>query len=226
MARRTSDEPDAGQPLSRERIVQAALDEVAENGLSVLSMRRVAQRLDCEAMSLYHHFPSKQHLLDAMVDHMLLAARQPPQELPPVERLRFAMYEFRATANRFPAMYPLRAVHRLNTPTGVRYIESILRLIRDVVPDEELAARYFRAIGYYLTGASLDETAGYAKGPSAAEPVDGAFIARECPGLAAAARFFKADDWDRTFELGVNALLDAIARDVAALAKSRRRART
>ncbi|MBS0315971.1 MAG: TetR/AcrR family transcriptional regulator C-terminal domain-containing protein [Proteobacteria bacterium] len=206
--------------------MQAALDEVAENGLSVLSMRRVAERLGCEAMSLYHHFPSKQHLLDAMVDHMLLATRQPPQELPPVERLRFAMYEFRATANMFPAMYPLRAVHRLNTPTGVRYIESILRLIRDVVPDEELAARYFRAIGYYLTGASLDETSGYAKGPSAAEPVDGAFIDRECPGLAAAARFFKADDWDRTFELGVNALIDAIARDVEALAKNRRRART
>lgn len=207
----------AAVPLTRERIVQAALAEVEAEGVAALSMRKVGQRLGREAMSLYHHFPSKQHLLDAMIDHMLLSTREPPEHLPPIEQLRFVMYEFRATANRFPALYPLRAVHRLNTPVGVRYIESILRLVRSVAPDDELAARTFRTVGYFLTGASLDETAGYARGPSAAEPVSGEFIRRECPTLARAAPYFQAEHWDRTFELGVDALLSALQREVDAL---------
>lgn len=222
MARRKSDERDAGQPLSRERIVQAALDEVAENGLSVLSMRRVAERLGCEAMSLYHHFPSKQHLLDAMVDHAIGSIPAPPAALAPMARLRHAIDGYRAMANRFPALFALIAVHRLNTPVGVRYIESILALIRAAVPDDELAARHFRVIGYYIVGAGLDESAGYAEGPSAAEPVDGAFIARECPQLVRAAPYFQRPHWDATFALGVDALLAALQRDAARLRRAAR----
>jgi len=46
--------------------------------------------------------------------------------------------------------------------------------------------------------------------------VDNAFIARECPRLAASARWFRRAEWDRTFELGIEALLAAVARDAAA----------
>lgn len=222
MARKKVDQQETGQPLSRERIVQAALDEVAENGLSALSMRKVGQRLGREAMSLYHHFPSKQHLLDAMVDHAIGSIAPPPPALAPMARLRHAIDGYRAMANRFPALFPLIAVHRLNTPAGVRYIESILDLVRAVVPDDELAARYFRVIGYYIAGAGLDESAGYAKGPSAAEPVDGTFIARECPQLVRAARYFQPPHWDATFALGVDALLAALQRDAARLRRAAR----
>jgi hypothetical protein len=65
-------------------------------------------------------------------------------------------------------------------------------------------------------GAGLDETAGYAKGPSAAEPVSDDYIAEHCPRLAAAAPYFRRAEWDRTFELGVEALLAGVARDAAA----------
>jgi hypothetical protein len=101
-------------------------------------------------------------------------------------------------------------VHRLNTPTGVRFIEATLGMVQAVVRDPELAARHFRTLGYYLMGAALDETSGYAKGPSAAKPVDESFIARECPRLAAAAKWFRRSEWDATFELGVETMLAAI----------------
>ena len=119
-------------------------------------------------------------------------------------------------ANRFPALFPLVAVHRLNTPTGVRFIEAILALVQAVLPDPALSARHFRTLGYYLVGAGLDETSGYAKGPSAAEPVDAAFIARECPRLMAVAPFFQPSHWDGTFALGLEAMLAAIVRDAQA----------
>lgn len=202
--------------LTPQGIVDAALALVAEAGVAGLSTRKLGERLGCEAMSIYHHFPSKQHLLDAMVDHAIGTMDMPPDTLPALERLRQAMHAYRAMAHRHPALFPYVAVHRLNTPTGVRFIESMLGLVQAVVPDAGLAARHFRTLGYYLVGAALDETAGYAKGPSAAEPVDGAFIARECPRLAAAAPYFQREQWDVTFELGVQALLAAVQADAAA----------
>jgi hypothetical protein len=138
--------------------------------------------------------------------------------LAPRERLRGAMYAYRAMAHRFPALFPLVAVHRLNTPTGVRFIEAVLALVQAMLPDAELAARHFRTIGYYLAGSGLDETSGYARGPSAAEPVADEFVLCECPRLAAAAPYFKAEHWDTTFALGVEALLAAVERDAARVA--------
>jgi len=203
----------AAPALSRNRILAEAQALTAADGLAALSTRRLAERLGVEAMSIYHHFPSKHHLLDAMVDAAIASIEPPPPGLPPLERLRFAAHAYREMARRHAALFPLVAVHRLNTPTGVRFIESILALVQAAVPDAERAARHFRVLGYYLMGAGLDETAGYAKGPTAAEPVDDEFIARECPRLAASARWFQRSQWDATFELGLEAILAAIAQD-------------
>jgi AcrR family transcriptional regulator len=215
----------AAGPLSRERIVAAALAEIELGGVAALSTRKLGLRLGCEAMSIYHHFPSKRHLLDALVDHAIASIEIPPPGVAPLERLRQTMLAYRDMANRFAALYPLVAVHRLNTPTGVRMIESVLALIADVLPDAELAARHFRVLGYYITGASLDETAGYARGPSAAEPVSAAHIAEHCPHLARSAPFFQPDHWRATYKLGLDALLARVEADAAALA-ARRRKRT
>jgi AcrR family transcriptional regulator len=199
--------------LSRERIVAAALELVARDGLAALSTRRLGQQLGCEAMSIYHHFAGKQHLLDALVDHVIASFEWPDADLPPPQRLRAAVHAYRAMGHRHPALFPLVALHRLNTETGVRFIEGILALVQALVGDAEAAARHFRVLGYYLIGAVLDETSGYARGPSAAVPVSDDFIVRECPRLVAASRYFRQDEWDRTFELGVEALLQAMQRD-------------
>ena len=203
----------SAEPLSSRRIVMAALEEVDAGGLAAFSFRRLGTRLGCEAMSIYHHFPSKRHLFDALVDHTIASIEWGPPGLKPIEQLRASLYAYRAMAHRFAALYPLVALHRLNTQTGVRTIERILQQMRAVLADPEKAARHFRTVGYYLTGAALDETAGYARGPSAAEPVSNAYIARECPTLAAAARYFQRSEWDATFALGVDAMLAAVVRD-------------
>lgn len=52
--------------LSRERITQAALDLVEERGLKGLTMRALGESLGVEAMAIYHYFPSKEALLQAV----------------------------------------------------------------------------------------------------------------------------------------------------------------
>lgn len=213
--------PPAREPLSTRRILQAAFEQVQQHGLAALSTRRLGEQLRCEAMSIYHHFPSKQHLLDAMVDHVLDTLSAPDAGADAFERVRQAFHAYRAMAHRHPAFFPYIAIHRLNTPSGVRFIDRMLSLFRDALGDDELAARYFRVAGYYLMGAGLDETAGYAKGPTAAVPVTDAHIAAHCPALTAAAPYFQRPQWDATFELGLDALLTAMK---AAVAPGRTRA--
>ena len=54
--------------LSRERVLAEAVVLADAEGLAALSMRTLARRLGVEAMSLYHHEPNKEALLDGMVD--------------------------------------------------------------------------------------------------------------------------------------------------------------
>jgi AcrR family transcriptional regulator len=57
--------------LSRERIVQAALALADREGIEAVSMRRLAQELGSEPMSLYTHVRNKEDMLDAMVDAVI-----------------------------------------------------------------------------------------------------------------------------------------------------------
>ncbi|MCT2585141.1 TetR/AcrR family transcriptional regulator [Actinophytocola gossypii] len=61
--------------LSTERIVRAAIEIADGEGLDGVSMQRVAKRLDVTAMSLYRYVPSKDDLVDAMMD---TASGEPP----------------------------------------------------------------------------------------------------------------------------------------------------
>jgi AcrR family transcriptional regulator len=198
------------RPLTRGRVLSAAHALIERGGLAAFSMRGLGARLGCEPMSVYHYFPSKAHLLDALVDRALAGVTVPPPGADPEDRLRQMCREYRAMARRQPKLYQLIALHRLNTPMGVRFIESVLTLIHALSPDPRFVAQSFRALGYYLTGAALDETAGYASGPSAVDAVSDDYIAQECPRLSAAAPYFKAEWWDSTFELGLETLLAGI----------------
>jgi AcrR family transcriptional regulator len=203
----------SGTALSRELIAAAALALVDREGLAGLSTRRLGEELGCEAMSIYHHFPSKAHLMDALVDLMLGEARVPATgQSDWLERLRQAAHGFRDMALKHPKFFPFFAVHRLNTPSGVAFINRIIGILREAGFSDGDAARYFREIGYYLTGAALDETAGYAQGPSAAEPVSAETIAADFPHLAAAAPYFQPRHFQATFETGLEMLLEGIRR--------------
>ncbi len=58
-------------PLSRERVLTAALALADAEGLAVVTMRRLAADLGVEAMSLYHHVPGKEGLLDGLAETVL-----------------------------------------------------------------------------------------------------------------------------------------------------------
>ena len=60
--------PRTRQPLTRDRILNAALSLADEEGLAALSMRKVAAMVDVEAMSLYNHIANKADIIDGITD--------------------------------------------------------------------------------------------------------------------------------------------------------------
>src|SRR6266699_3274816 len=57
--------------LTRQRVVAAAVELADRDGIDSISMRRLAQELGVEAMSLYTHVRNKDDLLDGMVDAVI-----------------------------------------------------------------------------------------------------------------------------------------------------------
>ena len=55
-------------PLSKERVLAAAITVADEGGIEALTMRKLAEELGVEAMSLYHHVANKEAVLDGIVD--------------------------------------------------------------------------------------------------------------------------------------------------------------
>ena len=199
--------------LSREMIEDAAFEVIEREGLSGFSMRKLAAALGCEAMSIYHHFPSQAHLYEALVDRQMSGLVVPDDDsLPWRERVRIGMQEFRRVATEHPAFAPFIVVYRMNSPPCLAKLNAIIGLFEDGGFGPELSARLFRAAGYYLMGAILDETAGYAKGPSAVTTVSNEDLARDYPSVVTAGAFFGAAGFDKTFELGLAMFLDEMER--------------
>jgi AcrR family transcriptional regulator len=200
------------EPLSRDRIVLKALALVEREGLHGFSFRKLADDLRCEAMSIYYHFPSKAHLFDAMVAQCLGKIDWLPDDAPWRNALRHGFASFRQVAHKYPAFNQYLVVYRMNSLEGLGMLEKILGIFLRAGFTEEEAAKYFRLTGYYFMGATLDETSGYAKGPSTAEPVPDEVVARDFPAVASVGPFFKPGGFDATFFAGLDLLLDGIER--------------
>jgi AcrR family transcriptional regulator len=117
--------------LSRDRIVRAAIDLVDAEGISALSMRAVAARLDAATMSLYRYVPSKDELIFLMIDEAIGEERFPAE---PPDGWR-AMLELEARLQwagfrRHPWLGPVMSVTRPQlAPNALIHMEWSLRAL-------------------------------------------------------------------------------------------------
>ncbi|HUP16880.1 MAG TPA: TetR family transcriptional regulator, partial [Acidimicrobiia bacterium] len=68
MATKMDSGPRARVPLTRERVLRAAMTLADKGGIESLSMRKLGLALGVEAMSLYNHVANKDEILDGIVD--------------------------------------------------------------------------------------------------------------------------------------------------------------
>lgn len=95
-----------------------AIELADEQGLKAVTMRKTAQRLDVEAMSLYNHIANKEALLDAMVEAVISQVTLPDPSGAWREELRHWAFSMQAVLNRHP-WATLLLMERMNVGPGM-----------------------------------------------------------------------------------------------------------
>lgn len=204
--------------LSADRIAAEAMALVDEGGIDALSFRSLAARLKCQAMSLYHYYPSKQHLIDALVSICLAETPVPGPDLVFRARLHEFCLRYRATALRHPGFAQILTTHRLNHRDGLAWLDACVRMFDQpgCRLTKERTATIFRVLSYFITGAAVDEALGYAKGPSAAVPVPADEAKRDFPAILGIGAYFGKENHLGFYEEGLAVILDWIEAEIAA----------
>ncbi|MGK5636788.1 TetR/AcrR family transcriptional regulator C-terminal domain-containing protein [Streptomyces sp. URMC 126] len=116
--------------LTRERILDAAVELVDREGLKALTMRRLGAALGVEAMTLYHHVPNKDALLDGLVERVFAGAA-PVDDAADGWRpwLRAYAGALRAALLRHPGVLPVAAARPAVTPAALDAVERGLRVL-------------------------------------------------------------------------------------------------
>ena len=207
--------PEPRAPLTRERIVRAALALIEQHGPDALSMRRLGAALGVEAMSLYKHVDGKDAILDGIRALLIedFADRLPRDPLGDWrEDLAAFARAYRAVGRAHPRAFPLlaKAPGRAYV-VGAGVAEETIARLRAAGLDRTSATFAQRTIVRFVLGASLiDRAAEAAPAPVAEEEL--AALAREQPLVSELMRSMDdpATD-DALFEFGLELLLDGIA---------------
>ncbi|MFD0202398.1 MULTISPECIES: TetR/AcrR family transcriptional regulator [Saccharothrix] len=223
---RTADRT-ARKDLGVDRIVAAAVDLADTEGLTALSMRRVAERLGVGTMSLYTHVPGKAELVDAMID-AVQAGTPRPADVPGGWRGRLARI---ARDNldlhlRHPWLLDV-TTHRavLGPHTAAKY-DYELRAVDGIgLTDVEMDAVLTLVLGHVRAAARVtvdavrtrqrtgltDEQWWQAAAPLLAKVLDPArFPTAARVGAAAGEAHGAAHDGDHAFTFGLDRVLDGI----------------
>jgi AcrR family transcriptional regulator len=119
------------QPLTRDSILDAAIELLDRDGLDNLSMRRLGAALGVEAMSLYNHIPSKSELLDGIHERILLSLEPPTNTRTWQSFCRHQAYALHRALLTHPHAIPLFATRPAATPAAIvhlnRYLEVLIR---------------------------------------------------------------------------------------------------
>jgi AcrR family transcriptional regulator len=145
-------------PLSRDRILQAAVQLADEGGIESLTMRRLGQALGFEAMSLYNHVANKDDVLDGMLD-LVLAECEPPSPTGDwATAIRNSAISVHEALRQHPWSVSLLMAPARIRPARLRYMDLLLGRLRQAGFSAETTYHAYHVLDGYIFGFSLWET--------------------------------------------------------------------
>ncbi len=145
------------KPVTREAVVSTAVQMADEGGIGAVTMRKIAQQLGVEAMSLYHHVRNKDGILDVMVDHVF-AEIEIPIQADWREALRVRTASARDALVRHPWALGLMDSRRSPGQQTLRHHDAVIGVLRRAGFTIGGAAHAFSLLDSYLYGFVLQET--------------------------------------------------------------------
>jgi len=145
------------EPVTRDRVMNAAVALADEGGIDKVSMRVLARSLGIEAMSLYNHVSGKDELLDCMVDHVVGEIELPVAGGHWKDEMRRRAISARAALLRHPWAPPL-IVSRVNPGWAMlRYVDATIGCLRAAGFSYTMADHAWNAIDSHIYGFTLLE---------------------------------------------------------------------
>ncbi|MEK6274645.1 MAG: TetR/AcrR family transcriptional regulator C-terminal domain-containing protein [Actinomycetota bacterium] len=215
MAKETKSRPGRRRPLSRERVLRAAIKLADEGGIEALSMRKLAKELGVEAMSLYNHVANKNDVLDAIMDAAWGEVVVPTGEADWKTEIREIAISVHEALLRHPWVPALR-MRQKPGPARLRYGDSLLGCLRNAGFSKDQTYHGYHIIESYIMGYTDQVLSYLAVDPEQFGDIAASFargeLAAEFPHFTEHALQHMEDDHDdvNAYELGLDLLLDGL----------------
>jgi AcrR family transcriptional regulator len=204
------------EPLTRERVLHAALAMADEGGVEALSMRRLAKAVGVEAMSLYNHVANKEDLIDGLVDIVWAEIDAPSPGEDWKLALRKRADSTRAALLRHPWAVGLMEARSHPGPANRAVHEAVLACLRRAGFSVAATARAYSLQDSFIYGFALQERALPAElGAEVAARMIAFAPTDELPYTAEMLTEHIATagyDFDAEFAFGLDLILDALER--------------
>lgn len=144
-------------PLSRERVLHAALRLVDEGGLAALSMRKLAHELGVEVMSLYYHVKNKDEILSGILELVFSEMEPPKAGRDPMRAIRASAVARHDTLRRHPWVHDVTRSPERVTPAQLVYMEALLRTLREAGFSPRMTHHAYHILESHIVGSTLWE---------------------------------------------------------------------
>jgi AcrR family transcriptional regulator len=219
MTTRTDPDAEPRIPLSRQRVLRAAVALADRGGVGSLSMRKLAQELGVEAMSLYHHVANKDDILDGIVDVVFSEIDLPSGDADWRAAMRQRAVSARQALRRHPWATALMESRSTPGPANLRHHDAVLGILRNAGFSVELAAHAYSLLDAYIYGFALQETSLPFSTPEetseVAQTIMAEFPAEELPHLTEIAVEHVLQpgyDYGNEYAFGLDLILDGLDR--------------
>ena len=141
-------------PLTKDRVLKAAIRLADKGGIDSLSMRKLGQELGVEAMSLYNHVKNKDEVLDGIVEAVVREVELPSAD----PDWKAALRQNAISAHEALMRHPWAASlwwRRAEGPDRMRGAEFMLRTLREAGFSEELTYHAYHVLVAHILGFSL-----------------------------------------------------------------------
>jgi AcrR family transcriptional regulator len=207
------------EPVTRERIIGAAIRVADTEGVDALSMRRLGRELGVEAMALYNHVANKDAILDGVVEVVLAKITVPSPDDDWKEAMRTRAASAREVFLRHPwAMGILESRPQNSSPQRLGYYDAVLGALRNAGFGSRLAMRAFSILDAYIFGFILQEQSIAFDNDDDSLQEIGEDLLRQMadayPHLSAATTDAMTEGYDYSaeFEFGLDLILEALER--------------
>ena len=143
------------EPLTRERVLRAALKLADEGGLGSLSMRKLGHELGVEAMAVYYHFADKDEVIDGVVDIVFAEIDVPVAGAPWKAAMRGRAISVRDALLRHRWAIGLMEARAHPGPANLRHHDAVIGNLRAAGFDSAMVAHAYSVLDGYIYGFAL-----------------------------------------------------------------------